>query len=432
MNEQTPFFRREVEAARRSDWLGRPMLVNGPSAGAVALFSAAFVIAALCFVTFGDYTRRVRVSGVILPAGGLTRLVAPQPGWVSELAVNEGDRVRRGQMLYALDIDTATARGNTQDAVTDILERKRAELHRALAAQREFDHAARQRLQDQLASLGRELPQLRAQIETAEEFTRQLEDFAERQRRNLDRGMGLASDYESRLQALQAQRAELARLRREEVQLAGQRDALTGELAGFAPEAEARLAALQAQLLDVEQQLSEAEARRALRITAPRDGMVTAIITRAGQTVAEGTPLLTIVPDDQPLVAQLVAPGGSVGFLREGADVLLRYPAFPYQKFGQYPGRISVISRANLRGDEVADLAPAADPDKGPSLFRITVAPDRPFVMAYGKPEPLQAGMQVEAHLLLDSRPIWQWILEPLFGLKGAFAQAAPERPHEP
>ncbi|MEF9603142.1 biotin/lipoyl-binding protein, partial [Paracoccus sp. PXZ] len=157
MNEQTPFFRREVEAARRSDWLGRPMLVNGPSAGAVALFSAVFVIAALCFVIFGDYTRRVRASGVILPAGGLTRLVAPQPGWVSELAVNEGDRVRRGQMLYALDIDTATARGNTQDAVTDILERKRTELHRALAAQREFDQAARQRLQDQLASLGREL-----------------------------------------------------------------------------------------------------------------------------------------------------------------------------------------------------------------------------------------------------------------------------------
>lgn len=400
------------------------MVINGPSAGAISLFAALFVLATACFMVFGEYTRRVKVSGVILPAGGLTRLVASQPAWISELTVNEGDRVRKGQTLYALDIDTATARGNTQDAVTAIIERKRLELQRALAAQREFDAATLERLRQQMRSIEQELPQLDAQIVAAEEFANQLREFTERQRRSLDRGMGLASEYESRLESLQAQRATLANLRREKVQLTGQRDVLSREIAGFPPEAEARLAALEGQRLDVEQQLSEVEARRELRVTAPRDGIVTGIISKAGQTVAEGTPLLTIVPDDEPLVVQLVAPGGSVGFLRQGARVLLRYPAFPYQKFGQYPGRISVISRANLLTDEAAALVSAADVDKGPSLFRVTVAPDKPYVMAYGKAEPLQAGMQVEAHLLLESRPLWQWILEPLFGLRGSFAQA--------
>ncbi|SMO94663.1 membrane fusion protein [Paracoccus laeviglucosivorans] len=399
------------------------MVANGVPAGATALFAAVFVVATACFIAFGEYTRRVKVSGVILPAGGLTRLVASQAGWISELAVSEGDRVRKGQTLYALDIDTATARGNTQDAVTEILDRKRGELQQALASQQEFDVAALERLHQQMRNLDDELPQLEAQIAAAAEFSEQLQYFTDRQRRNLERGMGLAADYEARLQSQQSQRAILAGLRREKVQLTGQREVLGREIAGFMPEARARIAVLDGQLLDVEQQLSQVEALRGLRIIAPRDGIVTGIISKAGQTVAEGTPLLTIVPNDQPLVVQLVAPGGSVGFLREGADVLLRYPAFPYQKFGQYPGQISVISRANLLTDEAADLVSATDADKGPSLFRVTVVPDNPYVLAYGKAEPLQAGMQVEAHLLLESRPLWQWILEPLFGLRGSFAR---------
>ena len=39
--------------------------------------------------------------------------------------------------------------------------------------------------------------------------------------------------------------------------------------------------------------------------------------------------------------------------------------------------------------------------------------------MVYGRSEPLHASMQVDARVLLDRRPIYQWILEPLYGLHG-------------
>ena len=38
---------------------------------------------------------------------------------------------------------------------------------------------------------------------------------------------------------------------------------------------------------------------------------------------------------------------------------------------------------------------------------------------AYGKPEPLKAGMQVEADILLDRRRLIEWIFEPLLSLSG-------------
>ena len=132
---------------------------------------------------------------------------------------------------------------------------------------------------------------------------------------------------------------------------------------------------------------------------------------------------LTVVPSDQSLVAQLLAPSEVIGFLRAGAPVLVRYQAFPYQKFGQQPGRVAAVSRAALNVADVSALGAVADGGDGP-VYRITVQPASQAVPAYGRSEPLQAGMQVEAHVLVDRRPLYQWLLEPLFSLRGTLVAA--------
>jgi membrane fusion protein len=47
------------------------------------------------------------------------------------------------------------------------------------------------------------------------------------------------------------------------------------------------------------------------------------------------------------------------------------------------------------------------------------VALDRQSVDAYGRPQPLTAGMQLEADVLLDRRRLIEWLFEPLLGLTG-------------
>src|SRR6202035_2972594 len=51
----------------------------------------------------------------------------------------------------------------------------------------------------------------------------------------------------------------------------------------------------------------------------------------------------------------------------------------------------------------------------------VIVLPDRQNVTVYGKREPLPASMEVEAFVLLDERPLYQWILEPLYGLRHSY-----------
>ena len=423
MSANPLLFRPESLDAQRFAWLGRPMILRGISATIFASFSVVFVIAIGLFLGLGEYTRQIRAIGVILPIDGLARLVAPHAGWVTDLKVREGDDVKKGDVLYVLSIDSTTALGDTQAAVAKILQEKQRQLTDALVRQDQTDAMSAQDLRDQAANIEKELAQVDSEIKLFEDITQQMAEFADRQQVLLSRGIAVTSEYEQRIQALNTQRAQLAELHRTRIELAAKLAESQDQLRGADLRAQTQKAQIQQRLLDVEQQISESEANRELQITAPRDGTITGVNTLPGQTVELGTPLLTIIPKDRPLVAQLLVPGSGIGFVREGSNVLLRYQAFPYQKFGQYSGSVSLISRASLRPEEISLLnAGDAEARAGTTFYRITVQPNENFVLAYGHSEPLQAGMQVEAHVLVDTRTLFQWIFEPVYSLRGSLS----------
>ena len=177
---------------------------------------------------------------------------------------------------------------------------------------------------------------------------------------------------------------------------------------------------LRSKVSEVDEQITNAEAKHAIEIVSSAAGQVTAIAAQPGQVVQSGARLLTIVPADTRLQAELLAPSASVGFIRTGERVLLRYAAFPYQKFGSYWGTVTEISRATLQPDELKTFVPSIPTvDQSKTFYRVTVAPDSPNVMAYGREQPVEVSMQVDAGVLLDRRPIYEWILEPLYGVNG-------------
>ena len=169
----------------------------------------------------------------------------------------------------------------------------------------------------------------------------------------------------------------------------------------------------------VEQELEEAEARRQIVITAPQDGIVSAIQAEAGGAANINSPLLSIVPAGSRLEAHLFSPTRAIGFVHPGQHVRLRYQAFPYQKFGSYEGIVTDVSGSAINPSELpqqlsglTSLYTANEP-----AYRITVQLERQSVDAYGGTLPLRPGMQLEADVLLDSRRLIEWIFEPLYAL---------------
>jgi membrane fusion protein len=173
-----------------------------------------------------------------------------------------------------------------------------------------------------------------------------------------------------------------------------------------------------------EQEQSQSEAQREWVVLAPETGTATAVIGEVGQSVDPNRALIAVVPEGAKLQAQLYAPSRSIGFVRPGDSVYLRYQAYPYQKFGHYLGTVDSVSKATLSASELGGANPSAAANSGASgsnepLYRLTVNLAQQTVNAYGLQHVLQAGMLVDADVLQETRYLYEWVLEPLTTLTG-------------
>jgi membrane fusion protein len=168
----------------------------------------------------------------------------------------------------------------------------------------------------------------------------------------------------------------------------------------------------------LDQELAEAESRRKIVISAPYEGVVTALQAEKGSSAQPNVPLLSVVPAGSDLQASLYGSSRAIGFVKPGQKVSIRYQAFPYQKFGAYAGTVASVSKSAINPAELPQqLAGLYAPAE--SLFRINIRLDRQTATTYGEPAPLQAGMQLEADVITDSRRLIEWMFEPLFTLTG-------------
>ena len=128
-----------------------------------------------------------------------------------------------------------------------------------------------------------------------------------------------------------------------------------------------------------------------------------------GKTVQPQQLQLEIIPEDSPLRAELLVPTRAAGFVRAGQEVRLLYDAFPYQNFGAYNGRIAEVSNTVVtKADATGPIAPDEP------VYKAVAVLDQPDVDANGRKVPLQAGMLLQAKIILDRRSLAHWILDPL------------------
>lgn len=60
--------------------------------------------------------------------------------------------------------------------------------------------------------------------------------------------------------------------------------------------------------------------------------------------------------------------------------------------------------------------------------YRVLVALDQQAILAYGKREPLRPGMRLDADILGERRRLYEWILEPIYSIRGQVAVNSDEQ----
>ncbi len=411
-------FRQEVLEAKRTNHLGQISLAQPLRLWLLAGVAALAAGAIVTFLIVGQYSRRSRVTGQLVPSLGLSTVVAPSAGVVGRLFPEEGAQLVNGSPLALIDVPRNTASG--QDALAVM----RKEISTRDTSAQHLTEAQMAQIDAQAAGTGRQLAIARQELTQAQAAMATRNRQIQLGRDTLERYRRIArEDYLSQTQVDQQEQSFLE-LVNEQHALARQATALRRGIVQMEQtlrELPAQRSAQQAigerdrALLN--QERVQQETSGTLLMKAPVAGLVSSRLVEPGQAVQAGQPLLTLLPQGSLLQAQLLVPSRAVGFIEPGDSVLLRYQAYPYQKFGHHRGRVIRVSRSAVNPGESTMLAGSGQATE--PYYRVLVSLDTQSVTAYGKAEPLRPGMLVEADILGEHRRLYEWLLEPLYSVRG-------------
>lgn len=413
-------FRKQALDFHRTKQYGQVLLLHPFSHRLLTIAFVGIALSMLAFFLLFSTTRKAHSQGILLPEVGVISIQSKQQGVIAERRVREGQEVKQGEVMFVLYTERSTGLStSTEGVVSKLLQGRRDsfsdELKHSAQQSRQRIQVSTQRGEDlkiEAARLADQIVLQQQRVTLAEQASNRFRDLQ-------------ATNYISaaQLQDKQAelldQRQRLADLQRQ--QLVKQREHTTAlaDLAELQVQAQRDTQGLQRNMSALDQDLIENEARRKVVVLAPSDGVVTAITANIGQSVAGTSTLASLIPAGAELEAEIYAPSRSIGFVKPGMTVLLRYQAYPYQKFGQHTATVRDVTNTSVPTSELPVGEVSAGAGRAEPLYRIRLKLDRQTVMAYGKPMPLKSGMLLDASILLEKRRLYEWVLEPLFSISG-------------
>lgn len=364
------------DAAERGGFLSEAEAIeNEPmpwQARATLYVLAGLLVAGATWASVGKVDRMVVGRGRLITTTP-TFVVQPlEPSMIRSIDVEVGQIVRKGTRLATFDptfassdLSQLTARHASLDAQTRRLEAelsgeavpaarpKNAEelLQRRLFEER---HA---NLESRLTSLDENIKRLQAAIvgNKREEVVLRgrLQKTVEIQHMHEKLGDG---NYVPKLKILEIQRdrleteRDLEQLMSTASQLAREIAKLQADRAAFSQDWREKvmeeLVVVKRERDSVGDQLRKAERKTELTIvTAPADSVVQEIAKRStGSVLKEAEPLLTLIPLDAPLEAEVEIDARYISYLRAGDRARIKLDTFPFQEYGVINGSVRTVS----------------------------------------------------------------------------------------
>lgn len=393
------------------------------------------------WATFGRLDIVVQAQGKLVPAS-LIKIVQPsENGRVTEVLVHDGQHVQAQQLLARLDTASAVQDLAALQTQHSLLAARAAALAAALDGRSlhtdepvvDAEFASRQTAWRQAqatakAELARAAAELLADEHNLAKQSAlfELATRAESAHQHL-RDRGFVSEFA--FQAQQKERIESERDLRSTIQSAQARraavksaqsrlDQVTTDLRAQLSQEHTRtrieLERTRAELEKAQYRLTLAEMR------APVAGTINALAVRTpGQVVAAGATLMTLVPNDDTLLAEVWVRNQDAGFVYPGMPVRVKLVTFPFQKYGWLDGTLQ------WAGADAEVPEGFRNASGEPLFFKARVALASQHLVRNGHRFEARAGMQVVADMLLGERTLLEYLTSPV---QKAVLEAARER----
>jgi membrane fusion protein len=414
-------FRKEVLNSKKNKWVGSIILSRPFSFTFLTICAVIIGLIIIAFSVWGSYTKRSTVPGQLIPKTGLIQVYATQQGTIVQKNAYEGQVVKKGDTLFLISTANYGENGDIAAALSKQTQLKEQSIRNEIMRLHIVHKSERESLVNQSNLL--------------KEYIRKMDSLINNQKNAVD----LAKINENRYQAAFKQNAvsneeleekktnyfsEFAQyesLKREKITFEKQLNEQIINLSGLENKQRNEIEQLERLLSTNNQELIEMQFRQKVAITSHTTGAVSTINGEIGQFVDLSKPLITILPENTPLVAQLYVPSRAIGFVKEGDEVLLRYQSYPYQKFGHAKAKVLSVAKTAVAGQDlktIGTISPQQQINNEP-VYLVRAQLEKQIVKAYGKDMPLKVGMTFEADIMHETRNLYEWVLEPLFSITG-------------
>jgi HlyD family secretion protein len=375
------------------------------------------------------------------------KIVQPaDAGIVEQILVKEGETVKAGQVLMRMDAKLAEADSRTIDNELSMrslqLRRIDAELSGAPLTRRpgdqeeRFRHVESQYLDhrksymDSLEQAQETLKKAQREYDSASEVLAKLKEVTPMLKQQSDAYTGMGRDgyvpqvtvrdkqreYLEKSGDLRAQESTVASLAAAVNQASKQIDQITSKYRSDLQN-ERMDAAVQHRKLQ-QDWIKQEHKTGLLELKAPQAGIVKDLATHTiGTVVSPGTVLLSIVPEHESLVAEVMVKNDDVGFVYPQQKVKVKLTPYPFEEYGMLDGVVTRINADSDSGDSQSAQSQGSSRDKQPaqpSVYKAIISFDSQFLEAEGQKLKLVPGMQVVAEINQGSRTVMQYLLSPV------------------
>lgn len=415
---QQGLFRQQAVEHSKQGLYGDVLLLPRLSHTLILCALLLWVFAVLVWLFISHYARKETVVGWLEPPEGIIRVYAEATGIVQKVLVAEGEQVAQDQPLLIINDDRILASGENLD--TGLLREyhsQRKMLDEQLARTQSTYEMRSKDISKRITSAQQDLQLIDQQLHILSERYTLVSAQVERYRTLKRKGHVSSVEFDNAIAQELTIKSDQQALLRNQISQKNTIDQLQTEQKLLPDENANTIDQLRTRLSDITQQITQLSGRSARIIKAPRAGIVNNVQAREGQQAYANNniPLLTLFSSNTQLTIHLLIPVRSVGFIEPGQSLAIRYDAFPYQKFGIYQGKVSQVSKTLLLPNELLN----APMQVNEPVYRVTALLDKPNVQAYGKDFSLKPGMTLSADISLGDRSLIQWLLEPIYSLRG-------------
>lgn len=410
-------FRKEALENQKDQLHGDILVLPKIKTWIITVVLSLWVALLMIWLFTSQFSRKETVTGWIEPNTGMLRIYAESgAGKIKQILVVEGQQIVKGQPLVVINGDRLLTNGKAlEEELLYEYQRQEMLLNQQLTRTESIYGIKESDVEQQIVAVTQDLEHIEKQFDLTNRRHQLLSSRLAKTKAMYLSGHISENDLDSTREQELALQSELRELGRKKLNQQNQLQQLKTQLAMIPDERVNQRQKIQRALSELAQNIAQLHGKRAYVVKATQAGKVSNIQVQVGHSSQTNTPLMTIIPANAELQAKLLIPVRSSGFIEKKQPLDIRYDAFPYQKFGTQEGKVSHISVAPLLPNEIHFLpVEIREP-----VYQVTAELMSSRIVAYGESVELKPGMTFSADVTLSQRTLLEWLLEPIYSIKG-------------